>query len=207
MQLERQSFFAKRALYYTSKAYVGQIDKAVNYPKLNQVIFIGIMDFIFFGGDDYICRHLILDEKTHKQVLKDLEFNFIELPKFHKTEHELENTMEKWIYFLKHADDLQVIPKELSETKEIAEAFEVVEQHNWTKKELEYYESWEMRRASEINAIEAAKMMGEEQGIEKGRKEEKIEIAKNLLALELDIEKIIQATGLSAEEIEKLKKS
>jgi predicted transposase/invertase (TIGR01784 family) len=140
-------------------------------------------------------------------VLKDLEFNFIELPKFHKTEHELENTMEKWIYFLKHADDLQVIPKELSETKEIAEAFEVVEQHNWTKKELEYYESWEMRRASEINAIEAAKIMGEEQGIEKGREEEKIEIAKNLLALELDIEKIIQATGLTEEEIEKLKKS
>jgi predicted transposase/invertase (TIGR01784 family) len=109
--------------------------------------------------------------------------------------------MEKWIYFLKHADDLQVIPKELSEPKEIAEAFEVVEQHNWTKKELEYYESWEMRRASEINAIEAAKMMGEEQG----RKEEKIEIAKNLLALELDIEKIIQATGLTREEIEELK--
>ena len=38
-----------------------------------------------------------------------------------------------------------------------------------------------------------------------GKKEEKIAIAKKLLNLNLDIETIIQATGLTEKEIEKLK--
>ena len=203
MQLEHQSFFAKRVLYYTSKAYVGQIEKAVNYPKLNQVIFIGIMDFKFFEGDDYISRHLILDTQTYEQSIKDFEFNFIELPKFTKTEEELETTMDKWIYFLKYADDLQIIPKKLSEPKEITEAFEVVEQYNWTKDELEFYESWQMRRASEIDARETAVRKAVKEAVKNIEKRKAIEIAKNLLSLNLEIEKIIQATGLPKEEIEK----
>ena len=160
MQIEYQSFFPKRVLYYVSKAYVGQIKKAVNYPKLNQVIFIGIMDFSYFEGEAYISRHLILDEKTHTQAMRDFEFNFIELPKFKKSEEELESTLDKWIYFLKYADDLKVIPEKLSEPKEISEAFEIAEQHNWTKAELDFYDSWEMRRASEVTALESAIMKG-----------------------------------------------
>ena len=232
MQLEHQSFFAKRVLYYTSKAYIGQIEKAVNYPKLNQVIFIGIMDFNLFEGEDYMSRHLILDTQTYKHSIKDFEFNFIELPKFTKTEEELKTTMDKWIYFLKYADDLQIIPKKLSEPKEITEAFEVVEQYNWTKDELEFYESWEMRRASEIDAretavkkavkeavkkavkvavkkvVKKAEKQGEERGIkigrEEGRKAEKLEIAKKMLPSGLSLENIAQFTGLPKEEIEKL---
>ncbi len=41
-------------------------------------------------------------------------------------------------------------------------------------------------------------------GITKGEKNKQIEIAKKLLELEIPIEKIITATGLSQEEIEKL---
>ena len=40
--------------------------------------------------------------------------------------------------------------------------------------------------------------------MEKGRKLQSIEIAKNLLSLGLDIEQIQKATGISEEEIKKL---
>lgn len=40
---------------------------------------------------------------------------------------------------------------------------------------------------------------------QEGRQEEKIEIAKNMLKSHLPIETIVQCTGLSREEIEKLK--
>ena len=46
---------------------------------------------------------------------------------------------------------------------------------------------------------------GIEQGIEQGIEEGKIQVAKNLLNLGLEIEKIVKATGLSKEVIESLK--
>ena len=57
------------------------------------------------------------------------------------------------------------------------------------------------RALREQNAIlEAA----EEKGIEQGRYENKIEVAKKLKTMKLDINQIIEVTGLSKEEIESL---
>ena len=44
-----------------------------------------------------------------------------------------------------------------------------------------------------------------EQGIEKGIEQEKIEIVKNMLSKNIDISVISECTGLSKEEIERLK--
>ena len=44
-----------------------------------------------------------------------------------------------------------------------------------------------------------------EKGLEKGEKKSRIEIAKELLALQIDVETISKATKLSIEEVEKLK--
>ena len=46
---------------------------------------------------------------------------------------------------------------------------------------------------------------GIEQGIEQGAKQEKINVAKNMLELNIEIEKIEKVTGLVREEILKLK--
>ena len=55
-----------------------------------------------------------------------------------------------------------------------------------------------------FNTLDFAKEEGRAEGLEKGRSEEKSQIAKNLKAMGLSLEAIRQATGLSTEEIEKL---
>jgi len=52
--------------------------------------------------------------------------------------------------------------------------------------------------------IEAGLHYAKEEGIEEGRCEEKIEVAKKMLEEDIDIEKIVKVTGLSKEEIKKL---
>ncbi len=54
--------------------------------------------------------------------------------------------------------------------------------------------------------MDSAKAEGKEEGLKEGLKKGKIETAKNLIKLDVDIEIIINATGLSIDEIEELRK-
>ena len=212
MQVAKDSNFAKRSLYYSSKSYVNQIQKAEEYNQLKKVYFIGILDFIMFENDDYLSRHLILDTKTLKQEIKDLEFNFIELKKFKFELKECDTLEKKWIYFIKNAENLTLIPKEYENIDEFKIAFESAKIYEWSEKELEIYDYMSMQEGKRCNEIETARRDGREQGLEEGREEgreqgklnEKIEIAKNLLDI-LDNETISLKTGLDIAMVEKLR--
>jgi len=200
MQKKDLGDFAKRSLYYTSKAYVSQLEKGEDYSKLKKVYFIGILNFKIFDNKSFISRHLILNQETSKQELKDFEFSFIELPKFKKDLEDLETILDKWIFFIKNAKKLDLIPKNFEEI-EFKEAFDIAIRHKWSKKELEIYEYISLKEMDEQNALKTA----ENRGIEKGEKQAKIEIAKKSLLKGLDIETISDLTGLSIEEIQKLR--
>ena len=198
MQIEKKAGFKKRVVYYSSKAYVNQIDKGEDSPKLNQVIFIGILDFEIFKGENCLTKHLILNTSNMKHELTDLEFNFIELPKFKKEENELEGVIDKWIYFIKNAPDLKVIPKS-ADFKEIVEAYQVADQFQWSKEELEVYDYWLIREQDSRGAVEQARIDGELKGLI----EKAIESAKKMLIKGFNIDEISDITGLSKEEIVK----
>ncbi len=196
MQVKDNPCFDKRALYYTAKAFTGQIKKGEDYPKLDQVIFIGILDFNSFDGDNYLTRHLILNKETLQQELRDFEFNFIELRKFNKQEAELESIIEKWVYFIKNSGNLTMIPKSAEAIPELKEAYRQATMNTWSQEELEVYEYWQIR--------DAADRYGLEEQFDKGKLEGKLEVAHNMKAVGIAVSVIMQATGLSQEEIEGL---
>jgi predicted transposase/invertase (TIGR01784 family) len=175
MQVEKQEHFAKRVLYYSSKAYSSQIEVGVDYPKLNQVIFIGILNFKIFEGSNYLSRHLILNTATQKQELKDLEFNFIELEKFNKEETDLATIIEKWIYFLKNAGSLKVIPTNAADTVELKEAYDSANQYNWTKEEMDVYDYWSIREGRDLDVLNTAKKDARAEGLAEGEAKGKAE--------------------------------
>ena len=92
-----------------------------------------------------------------------------------------------------------------NENKEIKKAIEIIEEMSMDPKEWELYESREKAIMNYNSGMKAAERRGIEKGIEKGKRTEKIEIVKKLLGLKLEIEKIVQATGMTKEEIEKIK--
>ncbi|MBF0606583.1 MAG: Rpn family recombination-promoting nuclease/putative transposase [Magnetococcales bacterium] len=163
IQIQKRQGFQKRVLYYTSKAYVDQLDKGEDYYNLKQVIFIGIVDFNIFEGSNYLTRHLILNTENLRQELKDLEFNFIELPKFTKNENQIESVIDKWIYFIKNAASMQIIPKS-ADFVEIKEAYEIATEMQWDKEELRVYEYWQIRSWDEMGAFLQGKVDGELKG-------------------------------------------
>jgi len=204
MQVEELDRFDKRVQYYTAKQYSAQIEKGEDYPKLNQVIFIGILDFTFFDDDtEYITRHRTVNVRTQKSKLNGMEYNFVELPKFTKELNSCKSLVDKWIYFIKNAPNLEVIPADVKD-EGLKHAYEDAYRHNWSKKELEAYHYAEMRKQDERGKTELAVRRATEQAKNQGKIEGKIEMAQEMINDNEPIDKIIKYTKLSKEIIEKL---
>lgn len=212
MQVAKETWFSQRAMFYSSKAYSQQLAIGGNYQELKPVIFLGILNFEAFEHQSHFSRHLILNHETKQHDLKELEFNFVELPKFTKSEYELETVADKWIYFIQQAIKLDHIP-ENTDTVALRLAYEVAAQHKWSAKELEMYEAEEMEIHRANNVLQTARMegieLGIEQGIEQGKREgeqvKALAIAKGMLAKNLDLETITELTGLTFEAVAKLR--
>lgn len=215
MQVDRVPGFQKRFLYYASNAYASQIEQGTDYPRLNQVIFIGILDFAAFEGNNYLTRHMILNTSTYKQEITDLEFNFIELPKFTRQEDELETVLEKWVYFIKYARQLQDIPPN-TDAKPLRTAYEVANRFGWSREEMEIYDYWSIKMGDERGRYELAVQealqkglqqgiqQGRQEGIQQGRDDERLGIAQRMLRQGYDVPTIADMTGLSMETIASL---
>ena len=70
---------------------------------------------------------------------------------------------------------------------------------------INYYNIEEMHEAEKQDFYNTGKRDGKQEGMFEGKQEEKLMIAKNMLDLDIDIDKIVKATGLSEEEINNLK--
>ena len=206
MQRKDLGNFTKRSLYYTSKAYVEQLPKGNDYTSLKKVYFIGIVNFEIFNSKKFISRHLIVNQESMEQDLDDFEFTFIELPKFKKELNELETVLDRWIYFIKYASDLTLIPKEYENKDEFLEAFEVAKQTSWDKEELKVYEYMGLKEFDEINALRTAEEKGLQKGLQEGKKAEKIEIARKSISQGLDNATIYMITDLDEDTIESLRR-
>jgi len=195
MQLTDKKGLDKRIQYYGAKGYSAQIDSGDEYLKLKPMIFIGILDFKYFESPNYISRHYIMDFETGERKFKDLEFNFIELQKFAKKINQLDNLIDKWIYFIKNSENLDVIPENTNDIGLIS-AYKDAEKHNWSKEELEEYEYAQMREQDEKGEIELA--------VEIAVDSKTIEIAKEMINENFSKEQILKITKLSIETVEKL---
>jgi len=210
MQIRKTRAFLKRIQYNASKTYVNQIARADDYPKLNQVIAVTITDFSIFDPKDishYVSCHITTEKESNGHFLNGIVYYFIELSKFDKTDSVPENILDKWIYFIKMAGELEEIPDKMK-VNPFDMAFEKALQANMTPEEFEYYDKACMALADAKGAIELAleegMEKGIEKGIEKGVEKERFAIAKKMLKKGSEPDFISEITGLTIEEIQLL---
>ena len=127
MQVLNLEGFEKRILYNAAKSYSTQLDSGEDYTLLNPVIALTITDFEMFSGLDKVISRFLLKEKEYliDYPIYDIELVFVELPKFQKIISELVTLTDKWLYFLKSANNLDVVPEIMEEVPEINKAFVV----------------------------------------------------------------------------------
>lgn len=204
MQVAEVDGFDKRVLYYASKSYSSQIERGDLYEKLNPTFFIGILNFEITQNQDYISRHKIVDIQTGENLISDIEFNFIELPKFNKKETALTTIIDQWVYFIKNAENLNVIPDNVNDPG-LKNAYEDADKHNWTKAELEAYDYVLMREQDGRGRITFAIKKAVKEAVKKALQQKTESIAANLLKSGISIEIVSQNTGLTIDEVLKLR--
>jgi predicted transposase/invertase (TIGR01784 family) len=203
MQCAKEAHFIKRAVAYASNVYISQ-RKGKGYGDMNDVIFLAILDHTLFPcKSEYLSHHRVCDLLTHEVDIKELSFTFLELGKFHKRFDELRSNVEKWCYFFKE----EASPDEIDEVKKrdrvLSEAYEALSKAAFTEEQLLEYEGYDMKD-DEINTrIAEGEAKGLAEGLAEGELKGKRETAK---AMKLSVEQIAKATGLTASEIERLKK-
>jgi predicted transposase/invertase (TIGR01784 family) len=196
----------KRLLYYTSKEYSQQIVSGEKYTELNPVIFIGIFDFPFTEGEAYFSHHAICNVETKERVIKDMDFYFIELPKFKKLVKDLNNITDKWIYFIKEAENLDVIPDNIDDDG-LKEAYADANQNTWSQAELDAYNYAAMREQDDRGRIAMAEQKAQLKGKEEGKEEAETELVIEMHKDGLPNDRIAKIAKMSIERVEQIIKN
>ena len=213
MQRGEQQFFKDRTLFYTTfPIREQQVIKDWDY-QLKAVYVIGILNFKFDKVHDNYYHHEVqlLDVETKEVFYDKLTFIYLEMPKFNKSEDELNGMFEKWLFVLRNLSRLMERPKALQE-RIFTRLFEAAEIARFTKVEYDAYEEslkvyrdWQNTIATEKKiSWKEGHEEGIEEGIEKGREEKAIIMARRMKAKNYPIDEIIELTDLTEEEINQL---
>ena len=201
LQKTKQKFFKDRSIYYSTfpireQAKTGSI---WNF-ELKKIYTIAILDFVFDEDKNEPNKFRydikLTDIETKKVFYDKLTFIYLEMPKFNKKANELKTRFEKWLFVLKNLHKLDRIPSELKENI-FLKLFKTAEIAKFSQEEYQDYEDSLKYYRDIKNSLDTAREEGEIRG--------KIKIAKNMLQKEMDLSLIKEITGLSEEEINKLK--
>ena len=193
LQKTKQKYFKDRILYYSTFPIQEQAIVGQDWDfKLKNVYTVAILDFVFDEDKDQPEKFRydvkLSDIETKKVFYEKLTFVYLEMPKFNKTEKELKTKYDKWLFVLKNLNKLDRIPVELKENI-FLKLFETAEIAKLNKEEFRKYQESLNAYRDIKNSVDTAR--------EEGKIEGKIEVAKNLLVNGVDIEIIIESTGLT----------
>ena len=198
MQLIDKNNIIERMLYYWSKMYTRQIKAGDDYNKLERTIVILIADFNIKGLEEveyHSTWKIIETNSVKKLILTDkFELDIIELLKIKGRENEKDQLLD-WLIFLENPESERVTRK-MEENENLKEAVEKLDRISEDEKMQRIIEL----REKAIRDEHAIYAKGVDDGIEKGI----MKIAKSMLKKGMNVSDIIEITGLTKEEIEKL---
>ena len=206
VQLTRQLYYLQRMLYGVSKALTEHIEIGNKYDKVKKVYSINILYFDLGQGSDYLYHGKTVFTGVHTgdrlkmntreadeirmTVPEDVfpEYYIIRVNEFNDVAR---TPIEEWLDYLKNNRI-----KDDTSTPGLKEARQRLLYMTMTDAERKAYDAHMDDIMVQNDVLDTAKM--------EGRAEGKIEMAKNLKSLGVDIRTIMQASGLTEEQIKQL---
>lgn len=202
MQICNHHNIENRSAFYSAKVLARETERGTDYRNIKKIYMINILDYEMLDFDEYISESVIvLDDHRDFELIKELKWYFIELPKFRKKRPDMDEKINQWLSFIDDYDkELVKMAEKKNKTLEKAR----MEMNYLTgdaavRRLAELREKWDMDYNSGINY---AKNEGLKEGLDKGIQKEKKEIVLKMLKKKLPKSTIIELTGISEEEFE-----
>lgn len=222
VQNTRELYYLERILYGVAKAIAEHIDLGGIYANVKKVYSISILyfdigqgnDYLYHGQNTFLGVHtgdcLKVTTKEQGAIIRKLpaeifpEYFLIRVNEFNKV---AVTPLEEWIEYLKTGT---IRPD--TRTPGLEEARQKLIYYNMNKADKLAYDRHldalmiqnDVLNTAKLEGLEEGRVEGREEGIMVGRQEEKIATARNLKSLNIPIAVIVQATGLSIDEIDRL---
>jgi len=216
VQYDREFDYLQRILFGSSRVIVEHLKEGESYSKTTKVISVNILYFDFGHGSDYVYYGSTSFKGLHKKDILQLSEEQQEF--YHKNDiHEIfpeyylikvnnfddiaRSTLDEWIYFLKNEeirDDFKA--KGLNKAKLELDILKLPDEERVS------YERYRDDLHHQASMVESTYKIGMKKGEKRGEIKGVNRVAQKLISAGLlDFTDISKATGLSMEEIEKLK--
>ena len=193
MQMKNERNTDERATEYMGKMISEQLQVGEDYQNLKKSIVIFITNYNFLKRNSYHSVGRMKFDKTIEDeyvnmgyekedeiASKYIEVHYIELPKFKKKELSKFTRLDQWMcIFTQNKEGIMLAEKE---NKEIKRAINTLDFLSKDPKERERHNS--------IVMAEYNRLVSQQNFFEDGKKEEKIQIAKKLLKMNIPINQI-----------------
>ena len=235
LQSKDRGNFRVRTVFYASKIISREVVKGTDYDDLEKTILINILGYEMFPQyEDYISKTSIVLEK-HKEceAIDNIQWWFIELPKFRKAHPDMNIKINQWLAFIDDEDKelVEVAEKKNKVLKKARNEVEYLTGNAAVRRMAELREKWDLEYAVSMDyakkqgledgkkqgikegkeqGIKEGKEQGKKEGIEEGiqigERNNQIKTVKEMINQGLSIDLIEKITHLSTEEINNIKK-
>lgn len=190
----------ERSLFNWSRIFSGQAEVSEEYINLKKTICINILAFKLFNDGRYWHKGFLTDPKTHERLTDLLEIHFLELKKIKKRKPD--SPIMFWLEFIDNPESERI--KKMYELEAVfSEAKEVYDKAIADPSVQELLRIHDKAERDYNDAIARNRREGEQVG----GHQKAVDVAQNLLKIKLPLPQIAQITGLSIEEVEKIKNS
>ena len=200
MQVNKESAYKERTLFYWAKLYSDDLDSGEDYSALSQTICVNIINFNLFDCENY-HSHFMLKEKERDEIMTDkLAIHFFELKKVGK--YKRNKRMEDWLTLInaETEGDLMALQQNTS-IPEIQKTIVILREMSADEKIREEARRREKRLHDEATALNHARKEGIAEGIAegeaRGREAERASIAETIRKNGFTEEQIKLALGES----------
>lgn len=218
IQNNNEYAYFQRMLFGTSKLVTEYINRGEGYEKVRKVYSINIVYFSLGHGKDYVYHGKTEFKGIHKGDILELtpfqkqtfkadtvsqlypEYYILKVNDFNSV---AKSPLEEWIYYLNTGE----IPDNAT-APGLDKAREQLKLDKMSKEELKAYyrhlDNIVILKSNIFTEREEGRVEGRVEGRAEGEKSKQLEIARNLKRMGLSTADTCKATGLSAEEVERL---
>lgn len=168
LQVNRQSYFKKRTMFYWAKLYTSELQSGESYSKLKKTICINILDFNITDKKDYHTEIIAADKATGEQFTDLMGIHFFELRKV-SDRLDVNDKKGMWMRLIKADTEEELNMIKSTNIPAMEQAVQVILDMNADTALRERARLREKALHDEASAMQGAREEGLKEGIEKER--------------------------------------